>query len=75
MHFHTRKLVPVEARMSNGKGQRICWVDLTDEQHCKVHSTFLRFRPSVGALKSTDEHLTVSVTAHLAKRNLAGEKL
>ena len=47
------------------------WVDLTDEQHCKVHSKFLRFRPSVGALKSTDEHLTVPVTARLAKKNLA----
>jgi hypothetical protein len=43
---------------------------LLNEQHCKVHSKFLRFRPSVGALKSTDEHLTVPVTARLANKTL-----
>jgi hypothetical protein len=47
------------------------WVSLTNEQHRKDHSKFLRFRPSVGALKSTDGHLTVQVTARLAKKNLA----
>jgi hypothetical protein len=47
------------------------WVNLTDKQHRKDHSKFLRFRPDVGALKSTDGHLTVPVTARLAKKNLA----
>jgi hypothetical protein len=47
------------------------WVSLTDEQHRKDHSKFLRFRPSVDALKSTDGHLTVQVTARLAKKNMA----
>ena len=47
------------------------WVNLTDEQHRKVHSKFVRFRPSADALKSTDGHLTVPVTARLAKKNLA----
>ena len=54
------------------------WVNLTNEQHRKDHSKFLRFRPSVGALKSTDEHLTVPVTARLAKKtwpDKAGKKL
>lgn len=45
-------------------------IDLTDEQRRKVHSKFFRFRPSVGALESTDGHLTVPVTARLAKQNL-----
>jgi hypothetical protein len=47
------------------------WVNMKDEQHRKVHSKFVRFRPSVGALKSTDGHLTVPVTARLAKKNMA----
>jgi hypothetical protein len=47
------------------------WVNMKDEQHRKVHSKFVRFRPSVGALKSTDGHLTVPVTACLAKKNMA----
>lgn len=44
------------------------WVELTDEQRRKVHNTFLRFCPSVGAFQSTDGHLTVPITACLAKK-------
>jgi len=46
------------------------WADLTDEQRRKVHNTFLRFRPKVGVIESTDGYLTVLAKKKKKKKTL-----
>ena len=49
--LHGRGNLGLSDRAKHHRVMHDLWVDLTDEQHCKVHSKFLHFRPIVGALK------------------------
>jgi hypothetical protein len=76
--LHGRGNLELSDRAKHLRVMHDLWVDLTDEQRHKVHNKFLRFRPSVGALESTDGHLTVPVTARTGKKtwpDKAGKKL
>jgi hypothetical protein len=75
--LHGRENLELSDRAKHLRVMHDLWVDLTGKRR-KVHNKFLRFRPSVGALESIDGHLTVPVTARLAKKtwpDKAGKKL